>query len=49
MFSAVWEYFGSQECVEGLKSERLIALNWWNDDPDEARHNKELKVELNGT
>lgn len=29
--------------MERLKSERLIALNWWNDDPDEARYNKEFK------
>ena len=28
--------------MEKLKSERLTALNWWNDDPDEARNNKEL-------
>ena len=30
--------------MERLKSERLIALNWWNDDPDEARYNKELNI-----
>ena len=32
--------------MDKLKSERLIAPNWWNDDPDEARHSKELNSGL---